>query len=253
MGGFQTIIYEKRENVAHITLNRPEVLNAYNIQMRDDLHEVLTAVADDCEVRALIITGAGNKAFCAGADLTEFGTAPSMVMARKVRWERDVWGVLLSLRKPTIAALHGYVLGSGLEIAMCCDLRIAAESAQLGLPEVSLGFIPAAGGTQTLPRIVGSSEALEMLLAAERIDAHCAYQMGLVHEVVPRKDLMNRCEETTRKLLLVDSTALSYAKEAIGQAADLTLHEGIALEKRITDSLLSDYYRRACLAQSCSR
>ena len=213
--------------------------------MRDDLYEALTAIADDTEVRALIIGGAGEKAFCAGADLTEFGTAPSMTIARRVRWERDVWGVLLSLRIPTIAALHGYVLGSGLEIALCCDLRIAAENAQLGLPEVSLGFIPAAGGTQTLLRIVGSSAALEMLLAAKRIDAHRAYEIRLVHEVVPREELEVRCQEIARKLLLMDSSALAHVKEAMVRGAETSLPEGIALEKRITDSLLSNYSHRS--------
>ncbi len=122
-----------------------------------------SAIKEDSEVRVVIVKGAGDKAFCAGADLTEFLTAPSPMIARRVRWQRDVWGLFLSLPQPIIAALHGYVLGSGIEIALCCDLRIASDTVQFGLPEVRLGIIPAAGATQTLPRTVGLARALEML------------------------------------------------------------------------------------------
>ena len=160
MDSFETVIFEVRDSVAWITLNRPRVLNAYNIQMRDDLYEALTAVSWDPEVRAVVISGAGDRAFCAGADLTEFGTAPSQRIARQVRWERDVWGLLMDLPIPSIAAMHGYVFGSGLEIALCCDIRIATTNAIFGLPETSLGFIPAAGATQTFPRAVGTGQAL---------------------------------------------------------------------------------------------
>ena len=149
MSSFETVIYERQGPLARIVLNRPRVLNAYNVQMRDDVYEALTAVSFDPDVKALVISGAGDRAFCAGADLTEFGTAPSQRIARQVRWERDVWGVLMDLPIPTIAALHGYVFGSGLELALCCDIRIAAPNAIFGLPETSLGFIPAAGATQT--------------------------------------------------------------------------------------------------------
>ena len=239
MSSFETIIYKVDRAIARITLNRPGVLNAYNIQMRDDLYEALTAVADDPEVRVLIVTGAGERAFCAGADLTEFGTAPSRVIAREVRWERDIWGTLLSLRVPTIAALHGYVLGSGLEIALCCDLRIAAENAQLGFPEASLGFIPAAGGTQTLPRVGGLSAALGMLLTARLIDARRAYEMRLVHEAVPQEQLPDRCETIAQKFISLDLLALRYAKEAISRGADLALEEGLDIEERLIHRLFA--------------
>jgi len=149
MSGFESLIYEKSDDIAQVTLNRPEVLNVYNIQMRDDLYQVLSAIRDDPEVRVGIFTGAGDKAFCAGADLSEFLTAPSPVVARQVRWERDVWSLFLSIPQPLIAALHGYVLGSGIEIALCCDIRIATEDVRFGLPEVGLGIIPAAGATKT--------------------------------------------------------------------------------------------------------
>ncbi len=239
MGSFETILFQAEGGIARITLNRPRVLNAYNIQMRDDLYEAVAAIADDPGVRVLTIAGAGDRAFCAGADLTEFGTAPSRVIARQVRWARDVWGALLSLRVPTIAALHGYVLGSGLEIALCCDLRIAAEDAQLGLPEASLGFIPAAGGTQTLPRTVGPSAALGMLLTARRVDARRAHEMHLVHEVVAREHLEERCQAIAQAFLALDPLALSYAKEAIARGMDTSLEEGLALERRLVESLLT--------------
>ena len=127
MSNFEVVIYEKKDEIGYVTLNRPQALNAYNIQMRDELYQVLEAIKDDPEVKVAILRGAGDKAFCAGADLTEFLTAPSPVIARQARWERDIWGLLLSITKPLIAALHGYVLGSGIEIALCCDIRVASE------------------------------------------------------------------------------------------------------------------------------
>ena len=238
MSSFETIIYEKHGALARITLNRPRVLNAYNIQMRDDLFEALTAVADDPDVRCLVFAGAGERAFCAGADLTEFGTAPSQVIARRVRWERDVWGVLTDLSVPTIAALHGYVLGSGLEIALCCDIRIASEDVKLGLPEASLGFIPAAGATQTLPRTVGIGQSLWMLLTTERLDAEKALDVGLVTEIVPTDQLMLRSEAIAKDLLRSPALALSSAKAAVHRGADLPLAQGLDMERRLASLLL---------------
>src|SRR4030066_2566316 len=165
LNSFKTLIFKKEDSIGYVTLNRPDVLNIYNIQMRDDLYEVLRAIRDDPEVRVAIFKGAGEKAFCAGADLSEFLTAPSPVIARQVRFTRDVWGLFLSIPQPLIAAVHGYVLGSGIEIALSCDIRIASEDTKFALPEVGLGILPAAGGTQTLPRAIGRARALEMLLA----------------------------------------------------------------------------------------
>ncbi|MDP6101374.1 MAG: enoyl-CoA hydratase/isomerase family protein, partial [Dehalococcoidia bacterium] len=149
--GFETLLYLKEGGIAWVVLNRPKAFNAYNVRMRDELYQVLYAIRDDPDVGVVVFRGEG-RAFCAGADLTEFLTAPAPTTARRARWERDVWGLLLGLPQPLIAALHGYVLGSGMEIALCCDLRLAAQGTRLGLPEVGLGIIPAAGGTQTLPR-----------------------------------------------------------------------------------------------------
>jgi enoyl-CoA hydratase/carnithine racemase len=200
MSAFETLIYEKEGTLALVTLNRPRVLNAFNIQMRDDLFEVLTAIRDDDEVRVALLKGAGEKAFCVGADLSEFLTAPSPVAARQIRFDRDVWGLLLNIPQPLIAVLHGYVLGSGIEMALCCDLRIASDDAQFGLPEVELGIIPAAGGTQTLPRAVGRACALEMLLTGRRINAQEALQRKLVNRVVPADRLLETARGMAEKI-----------------------------------------------------
>ncbi len=239
MGTFETIIYEKRDAVAYITLNRPKVLNVYNIKMRDELYQILGAIKDDPDVRVAILKGAGDKAFCAGADLTEFLTAPSPIIARQVRWERDVWGLFLSLPQPVIVALHGYVLGDGIEMALCCDLRIASQDAQFGTPEVGLGIIPAAGATQTLPRTVGWGKALEMLLTSRRINAEEAYKAGLVNRVVPRERLLPTVEEIARKIASYNQMAVRSTKQAIVRGLDLPLKEGLELEKRLASSLLT--------------
>jgi enoyl-CoA hydratase/carnithine racemase len=238
MSSFETIIYEKKDSLAYVTLNRPQALNAYNIRMRDELYQVLGAIKDDPEVRVGIFRGAGTRAFCAGADLAEFLSAPSPLVARQVRWERDIWGLFLSIAKPLIAALHGYVLGSGIEIALCCDIRLASEDAQFGLPEPALGIIPAAGGSQTLPRIMGGARALEMLLSGRWLGAEEAYNLKLVNRVVPRKKLITEAEKLAEKIARFDPTAVSRAKQAVTRGLDLSLGEGLELEGRLAASLL---------------
>jgi enoyl-CoA hydratase/carnithine racemase len=237
MTAFDTLLYEKQDGVAYVTLNRPEALNAYNIQMRDDLYQILSAIKDDDEVLVAIFKGTGKKAFCAGADLSEFLTAPSPVVARRVRFERDVWRLFLNIPQPLIAALHGYVLGSGIEIALCCDIRIASEDSQFGMPEVDLGIIPAAGGTQTLPRTVGPGKALEMLLANRWISAAEAYHIGLVNRIVPIDELLQDAEEIAKKIASCNPTAVRYAKQAVVRGLDLSLAEGLDLEKRLLRQL----------------
>lgn len=237
MSSFETVIYEKKDCIAYVTLNRPQALNVYNIQMRDDLYEVLSAIKDDSEVRVAIFKGAGEKAFCAGADLSEFLTAPSPIVARQVRFERDVWGLFLSISQPLIAAVHGYVLGSGIEIALCCDIRIASEDARFGLPEVGLGIIPAAGGTQTLPRVIGRAKALEMLLTNRWMTGEEAYQCGLVNLVVPRDKLLQTAEEMAKKIVSFNPMAVRNAKQAVVRGLDLPLSEGLNLEKRLASEL----------------
>jgi enoyl-CoA hydratase len=234
---FETILYEKRDAIAFITLNRPQVLNVYNVKMRDELFEILDAITNDDEVKAVVMKGAGDKAFCAGADLTEFLTAPSPVIARKIRWERDVWGRFLSLPQPVIAALHGFVLGDGIEIALCCDLRIAADNTRFGLPEVKLGIIPAAGATQTLPRTIGRARALDMLLSGVWLNAQEAYKYRLVNKVVPKDTLISTVEEVASKIASYDARATRAAKQAINRGLDMPLVQGFELERRLARSI----------------
>lgn len=233
---FETLLFQKDGAVAHISLNRPQVVNAYNIQMRDDFSEALSAVQLDQEVRALLITGEG-RGFCAGADLTEFGSAPSQVIARQVRWERDIWGQLVNLDKPVVAAVHGYCIGSGLEIALLCDLRIAAAGTVFALPEVQLGMIPAAGGTQTLPRSAGRSQALDLLLTGRRIQAEEALTMGLVTRLSAPESLRNQARRLAEDLADLPTEAVTAMKGLLRHGMDLDLLQALDLESRIAARL----------------
>jgi enoyl-CoA hydratase/carnithine racemase len=237
MSAFETLIYEKEEAIARVTLNRPEVNNAYSIQMRDDLFEVLSAIGQDDEVRVAVFRGAGDKAFCAGADLTEFLTAPPPVAARQIRFDRDVWGLFLSIPQPLIAGLHGYVLGSGIEMALCCDIRIASDDARFGLPEVELGIIPAAGGTQTLPRTVGCGNALEMLLTGRWIDAKEALRIKLVNRVVPQERLLESATRIAEKIASSDPDVIRRIKKAVTRGLDMSLAGGLNLERILASRL----------------
>ena len=243
MNGFETIAYEKDDGgVARLTLQRPDVLNAVNLQMRDELWSAFEAFRDDPDARVLILRGAG-RAFSAGADISEFGTTPSFVEARRARHERDLWGLLLHLSKPTIAAVHGHALGAGCEMSLLCDLRVASDDAQFGLPEVSLGYIPSAGGTQTLPRTIPPGVALSMILSGDPVDANEAYRLGLVHRVVPRDQLDSAADAWARTLAQRSPQALSYAKEAVLRGLDLSLADGLALEARLAGVLLESRSR----------
>jgi enoyl-CoA hydratase/carnithine racemase len=239
MANFEVILYEKLDNVAYVTLNRPKALNAYNIRMRDELYEVLSAIRDDDEVRVAILKGAGEKAFCAGADLTEFLTAPPPVFARQARFERDIWGLFTGIQKPFIAAMHGYVLGSGIEMSLCCDIRLCSDDARFGLPEVTLGIIPAAGGSQTLPRTIGRSHALDILLTGRWLNADEARRLKLVNRVLPRQNLFAEAERLAHLIKDFDPRVVTCAKQAITRGLDMTLEEGLSLEKRLAVTLLN--------------
>jgi len=234
MNSFETIIYEKHDNgIAHVTLNRPQALNAFSTKMRDDLYEVLSAIKADDEIRAVVFKGAGDKAFCAGADLSEFLTAPSAVQARRIRAVRDLWRLFLSIPQPLIAALHGYVLGSGIEIALFCDLRIASHDVVFGLPEVQLGILPGAGATQTLPRVMGLSRSLDMLLTGRRLKGEEALEAGLANQLVNREDLIRIADECAQKIASCDTVAVRNAKQAVRQGADMSLDQGLTLESML--------------------
>ena len=234
-----TVSLEKSGGVGTLTLNRPEVINAFDTRMRDDLFAALEAVRDDPEVRAVLIRGAGERGFCAGADLTEFGSAPSQAVARQVRWERDLWGLFLSVPKPIVAALHGYVIGSGVEIACLCDLRIASEDAVFRMPETALGMIPAAGGSQTLPRAIGLGAAMKALLVNETIDAERALSLGLVHRVVSRAELADASERLARRMAEIPPETSAAIKRAVSEGMDSTLAQGLDLERRLAARLAS--------------
>ncbi len=239
MSAFETVIYEKLNNVAHVTLNRPKALNAYNIRMRDELYEILAAIRDDDEVRVTILKGAGEKAFCVGADLTEFLTAPPPVFARQARFERDIWGLFTGIQKPFIAAMHGYVLGSGIEMSLCCDIRLCSDNARFGLPEVTLAIIPAAGGSQTLPRTVGRSNALDVLLTGRWLNAEEARRMKLINRVLPARELYAEAERLAHRIKDYDPRAVTCAKQAITRGLDMSLEEGLSLEKTLGRLLMN--------------
>ena len=233
---FPTIIYEKVGGVAHVSLNRPERLNAYSVAMRDDFAEALWAVGADDEVRALLITGQG-RAFCAGADLSEFGSAPSQVIARNVRWQRDVWGQLIDLPKPIVVAVHGYCIGSGIEIALLADLRIAASDTVFAMPEVQLGMIPAAGGSHTLPANAGPSVALDLLLTGRRFDADAALGYGLISRAVPPDALAETAWGIAEQLAQLPFGFSAAMRAVLRDGGDMNLSEGLRLEQRLSTSL----------------
>jgi enoyl-CoA hydratase/carnithine racemase len=233
------VLYEKLGPVARITLNRPSALNAINLAMRDELWVLLLAVRDDPDVRAVLIRGAGERAFCAGADVKEFGTAPSLVAARRARHERDLWGLMAALPKPLVAAMHGWALGAGCELSLLCDLRIAAEDTRIGLPEVTLGYIPSAGGTQTLPRHVSRSLAMQMILSGEPIDALTARRAGLVSRVVPRPTLDAEAEALAQRLAALPPAYVSAIKQAVNDGLDLPLPQALDWEREIVVRCLS--------------
>lgn len=233
MSMFETLLYEKANAVAAITLNRPKVMNIHNMAMRDDLYDVLNAVRADDEARVVLFKGAGDKAFCAGADLGEFLTAPPPTTARAVRFDADLWDLFTNMPQTLICAVHGYCLGSGIEIALCCDLVIASDDARFGLPEVGLGIIPAAGGTQTVPRAVGRAMALDMMLTNRWLEAKEALQAGLVNRVVPREQLWPEADTCARRIAGRNPQVVLSIKEAILRGLDLTLDQGLALEKQL--------------------
>ena len=231
VNGFRTILFEREGAVARVVLDRPEVLNAFNTEMRDDLYEAFSAVRDDPTLRVLVIRGNG-RAFCSGGDIREFGKAPSAVAAREIRWKRDVWGLLRSLPKPTIAAIHGSAAGSGMEMALLCDFRIAASDAVFSLPETGLGMIPGVAGTQTVPRALGVGRALDLVLRGRRIDAREACRIGVVGSVVSPARLALEANRLARRLGKIDSDLVSRVKELVSRGLDLPLDAALARERR---------------------
>jgi len=233
---FETVLFEKDGPVGYVTLNRPRVINAVNVQMRDDLYQAMSAARDDPDISVIILKGA-ERGFCSGADVSEFGTAPSPIIARQVRWERDQWGLILGIPKPIIVAIHGYAIGAGIEMSLCCDLRIASEETRFGLPEVALGMIPAAGGSQTVPRHLRLGHSMEVLLRGDLIGAEDALRMGLVQRVVSREALLPTAEAWAHRLASFDQRAVRAAKEAVYRGLDLPLPQALELEQALVARL----------------
>lgn len=240
----ETVLLARTGSTAVVTLNRPDVLNAINDDMRRDLLLAVEAAEEDDGVRAIVIAGAGKRAFCAGADLRDMVDVPPLVEERARRHQRR-WDELLErVSKPTIAAIHGFCLGGGLEMALACDVRIASSDAIFALPEVGLGLIPGAGGTQRLPRVVGMANALRIILTGERINASAALEMGLVATITSRGAVLDTALEWATRMSLGTPWAIAYAKECVRRASDLALADGLSLESDLATILMSTGERR---------
>lgn len=224
-------------DVVWLTLDRPERLNAVSMEMRDSLWGALTLLRDDPTICCAVVHGAGDRAFSAGADITEFGTAPTILDAREARRARDLWGVMSSLPVPLVAAIHGFAYGAGLEMSLYCDIRIAAEDARFALPEVTLGYVPSAGGTQTAPRHLSRSDALRLVTTGDPMTAAEAYEAGLVHAVVPAARLLETARTWAERIAARPPEATRAAKRAILEGIDLPLADGLALERRLVSAL----------------
>ena len=227
---YKTLIYEKKENIGLLTINRPEKLNAISNELISELKKLLDEIENDEELRVLIITGAGDKAFVAGADIKELVDRDAR-LGRRVSQERQgIFSRIENLPVPVIAAVNGYALGGGLELALACSIRICSEKAQFGAPEVKLGIIPGDGGTQRLPRLVGLGRAMEMILTGDFIDAQEAYRIGLVNKVLPQEELMDKAMELAKKIASRPPLAVRFAKEAVNRSQEGDAASGFALE-----------------------
>jgi enoyl-CoA hydratase len=227
---YRNLLYESAGGIARLTVNRPDKLNALDRATVQEIDAALTAFAGDDSIGALIVTGAGAKAFVAGADIGELAAQTPQGGRDYSLYGQGVLRRLESSGKPTIAAVNGYALGGGLELALACHVRIASETASLGLPEVSLGIIPGFGGTQRLPRVVGRGKALEMILAGEKINAAEALRIGLVDRVVKADDLLKEAEVLARTILSRGPVAVRCAIEAVDRGLEMSLAEGSFLE-----------------------
>jgi len=226
----ENVLYEKKDGIAYVTLNRPKVLNALNQRTWQDLRAAFEDARDDATVRGVILTGAGDKAFIAGADISEIAHITAVDAERSSRYGQDVLTLIENLGKPVIAAVNGFALGGGCETAMACTIRVASEHARFGQPEVTLGIIPGGGGTQRLPRLVGKGRALQIILSGAMITAQEAYRIGLVNEVVPATDLIPRAEAILKQIFANAPVAIRFSLEAVNRGLETSQAEGMALE-----------------------
>ncbi|HKS95493.1 MAG TPA: enoyl-CoA hydratase-related protein [Terriglobia bacterium] len=227
---YETLLYEKRDGVAIVTVNRPEKLNALNQRVMTELGACFVEINKDDGVRAVILTGAGEKAFVAGADINELAVQTPVQGKETSLAGQRVLDAIENLGKPVVAAVNGYALGGGCELAMACTLRIASENARFGQPEVKLGIIPGYAGTQRLPRLVGKGLAQQMILTGDPITAAEAYRIGLVNQVVPLNELMSAAEALARKIVVNAPLAVKFAMEAVNHGMEMTAEQGQFLE-----------------------
>jgi len=226
----ENVLYEKKGAIAYVSVNRPKVLNALNHRTWADLRTAFEDARDDGEVRGAILTGVGDKAFIAGADISELAHVSAVEAEQSSSFGQAVLNLIENLGKPVIAAVNGFALGGGCETAMACTIRIAAENARFGQPEVKLGLLPGGGGTQRLPRLVGKGRALQLILSGETINASEAYRIGLVNEVVPAADLIGRGEAILKQIFANAPIAVKYSIEAVNKGLETSQAEGFALE-----------------------
>jgi enoyl-CoA hydratase len=224
------VLYEKKDAIAYVTVNRPKVLNALNTPTWRDLRAAFEEAQADTTVRGVILTGAGNKAFIAGADIGELSHATAVDAERSSRFGQAVLDLIENLGKPVVAAINGFALGGGCETAMACTIRIAVETAKFGQPEVALGLLPGGGGTQRLPRLVGKGRGLQLILSGEMISAQEAYRIGLVNELVPAAELITRAEAILNKIASNAPLAVKFALEAANKGLETSQSEGLLLE-----------------------
>ena len=230
---------EKRDEIAVITVNRPDKLNALNAETVGELRAALEQVAADVSVRAVILTGSGEKSFVAGADIAELAKMTPLSGIEVSRQGQDTFRFLETMRKPVIAAVNGFALGGGLELALACHFRVASENAKFGLPEVKLGIIPGYGGTVRLPRVIGRGRALELILTGEMIDAQEAYRIGLVNHVHPQSDLLGAAEQLARKIAANGPVAVALAIEAVDNGYHTSTDDALRLESNLFGLLAS--------------
>src|SRR5882672_638050 len=222
----ENLLYEKKGAIAYVTLNRPTVLNALNQRTWENLRTAFEDARDDAAVRGVILTGAGEKAFIAGADISELAHVTAVEAEQSSTFGQAVLNLIENLRKPVVAAVNGFALGGGCETAMACTIRVASENSKFGQPEVALGLLPGGGGTQRLPRLVGKGRALQLILSGEMISAQDAYRMGLVNEVVAAADLIPRAEAIVKKIATNAPIAVKLALEAVNKGVEAGQSDG---------------------------
>ncbi len=227
---FENILFEKKNAIAYVTVNRPKVLNALNMATMEEMRQAFHEIRNDTAIRVVVLTGAGEKAFIAGADIGELATRDPLTGKETTQRGQDVLNLIENLGKPVIACINGFALGGGCEVAMACTMRLATENAKLGQPEVKLGVIPGYGGTQRLPRLVGKGLAMQQLLTGEMITAQEAYRIGLVNEVVAAAELIPRAEAIAAKIIANAPLAVQYVMEAVNKGMEMSLSEGLYLE-----------------------